>query len=196
MKLASLALVAGGAVFGVQVGGGEVHGELRTQSLVIEGPDGNTRITSSFGGGVLMELGRGGKYGGAELEVSLDAGGWSMELRDAGGASVKARVADHAASIDLESAPLHSSSMWTVGHGGETPGDGTALLLFSTGKRSDTRPADSPCYIGAKGDHGLLAILERFDSDFEVDGEPVSLWKNVIRAGGGEAIGPWDDEQE
>lgn len=204
MKLASLALVAGGAVFGAQVGSGETHEEVRTKKLtLVNSKRGNTaELTATVTGGVLIRFGGDREEGPGEFELAPDAGGWSMELRDSDQASIKARVCGDHSSFDLRSGDGKASIWMSTSELRDQPGQGAASITFSPGQFETARPfefedASSPCGIGVRGDYGMLIVRKRVEQGSGTEEDPrMWLWKNVLQLAEGGPSGPWDDEEK
>ena len=193
MKLASVALVLGGAVFGSQLGDGRVHEELRTKSLVIQGAGGDVVFTPSFGGGLSIQLGRGSKYGGAQVELGVDAGGWKLELRNEHGASVRARVVEETAELIVAGAPdrarlsLYSNASPMQGGGDQ------AHIAVLAGAREAGQGSVQAVRLAVRHGSGQLSVLHSVETDIEaVDGVSLTLWETLMRVSEGSSTGPWE----
>lgn len=194
MKLATLALVAGGAVLGQQWETVTVHDELRTKSLVLQGTGfADAVLTATSSGGVHMRLGKGDKYGEAEFLLDLDAGGWSMTLSDASGASVKTRVIEGDVSIEGRTGERSASFRLQAADFPqlEDTGRGMSRITFYPGTSAGLQDTGEPCSIGVSGPHGFLRVRKRLDHQFETGTEPLVLWDEVLQLGSMPPISPW-----
>jgi len=203
MKLASLALVAGGAVFGTQVGKTELQKEVRTERLtLVNTKRGNiAELTATVTGGVLIRFGGDEFEAAGEFELAPDAGGWSIELRDSDKASIKARVCGDQSSFDLRSGEGKARIWMSTSEMRDQPGQGNASITFSPGRLETVQPfefedASSPCGIGVRGDHGMLIVRKRIEEGSGTEEDPrMWFWENVLQLAEGGPSGPWDEEQ-
>ena len=192
MKLASVALVAGGAVFGSQLGEVRVHEEVRTKSLVIQGEGGDVVFTPSFGGGLSIKLGEGSKYGSAVLELGVDAGGWKMELRNEHGASVRARVVDETAELVVAGDEGGARLDLVSSNSRQEGAPGWAHIGIMGEPRNGTHATNHAVTIGVKGGSGRLTVSHRVETGMEFDGLEIDTWESLLHVSEDSSTGPWE----
>lgn len=194
MKLA-ITFGLAGALFGQQFATVEVHDELRTKSLVLQGSGARADavLRSTDSGGLLVELGKGGKYSGATLAVDQDAGGWSIVLADEYGTSIKSRVCDGDAYIELLAREEGARCSITATEMHRPRGEGRAWIDFYPGRPEGFQDANMPCSLGVSDDHSFLQLRKRIETAVRTEDEPLLVWDEVIQVSGTVADGPWND---
>jgi len=203
MKLASLALVAGGAVFGSQVGDVEVHKELHTERLVLHSKDSDRVATiSSERAGIVIGLGDAQSLTTAQVKIVPEMHSWVLSFEHESGSSFKVELSSGdakqrtSAGVGLAEASVDAFRL------GE--GRGMAHMRFHPG--GEAVPGEA-CSIGVQGSfgsqqsigddrpHAFLRLRRQEHIADDEKGDPIFNWQNVVQIGGLKSIGPWNEDR-